>query len=283
MKDLNHKDYRIPGIYLITCLSNGKTYIGSSKCIYHRVKRHLSELRRNTHANPILQNCFNKYGEDDFKTTILEIVHLIDNENILIEREKYWVDSLKSVMNIRDPVKLVFTENQKQRISNTLKEYFKENPQQGKKLTIFDLQGNLLGHFDRWRSAGEFCKTLSSSLRKVLDKSLQHKGFLVRSGHISQNPIPYKKGKKKNLTPIFKIPVSLKEEWENTKIGKILQFDKNGFLLNIFNNPTDASNKTDTKLEKIYLSTLNGYRGGDYYWRQLSKIDFTQNKYQIYD
>lgn len=79
------------GIYKILSKVNNRFYIGSSKNIEKRWKRHLSNLRNNNHVNQHLQRCYNKYGKDNF---IFEIIELCDEEELLI-REQYYLDYLK--------------------------------------------------------------------------------------------------------------------------------------------------------------------------------------------
>ena len=54
------------GIYFIKCEANDFTYVGSTKDFEKRFSKHRSDLLRNSHVNPHLQNAFNKYGEDSF-------------------------------------------------------------------------------------------------------------------------------------------------------------------------------------------------------------------------
>jgi group I intron endonuclease len=93
-------------IYKITCISNNKFIIGSSICYEKRKGVHLSLLRNNKHANDILQNCFNKYGEDNIKFEILQnyIPELIlkDIENIWIGSQCSMDADKKGGMNMRD-------------------------------------------------------------------------------------------------------------------------------------------------------------------------------------
>jgi group I intron endonuclease len=53
-------------VYLITNLTNNKTYVGRSKHFDRRVIEHLALLRKGTHYNKKLQRSFNKYGEECF-------------------------------------------------------------------------------------------------------------------------------------------------------------------------------------------------------------------------
>ena len=76
------------GIYKITNLINSKLYIGKSKDIENRYKKHLTQLKHNNHINKHFQNSFNKYGEDNFLYEIIEECEL----NLLNDKEKYWIN-----------------------------------------------------------------------------------------------------------------------------------------------------------------------------------------------
>ena len=72
------------GIYLIYSIYSKKAYVGQSKNILRRWRKHCSELRSKVHCNTHLQNAWNKYGSGGFKCYILEEC---ENRN---EREGYW-------------------------------------------------------------------------------------------------------------------------------------------------------------------------------------------------
>jgi len=74
------------GIYRIKNLINGKCYYGSSKKIEKKWKTHLNQLRNKKHINCILQNAWNKYGEDNF---IFEIVEECELEKLFEVEQKY--------------------------------------------------------------------------------------------------------------------------------------------------------------------------------------------------
>lgn len=81
------------GVYAITHDGSGCQYIGQSSDIHSRWTRHRSELRRNVHKNPLLQEAWNKYGEVSFTFSILEIVDYKIVECCLIgDRERYFID-----------------------------------------------------------------------------------------------------------------------------------------------------------------------------------------------
>lgn len=84
-------------IYKIESRVCNKIYIGSARNIYKRKSLHLRLLRQNKHHNIILQNHFNKYGENDLHFVIIE--KDIDVFN-LIEKEQFYIDSLNPKFNI---------------------------------------------------------------------------------------------------------------------------------------------------------------------------------------
>lgn len=79
------------GIYSITNIANGKSYVGSSVNIKKRWACHVSGLTKGRNRSVRLQNAWNKYGADAFKFSVLEFV--IDCSE-LTAREQFWIDSL---------------------------------------------------------------------------------------------------------------------------------------------------------------------------------------------
>ena len=129
MKEYSSKRGKFyPGVYIITCLSSKKFYIGSaSYSVFTRIRSHQVALERGKHSNLLLQNAYNKYGKDNFTFERLESCE----QNKVIEREQYWIDLLQTSdrehgFNI-NPVAgsnlgYKFTEEQKLKISKTHKE-----------------------------------------------------------------------------------------------------------------------------------------------------------------
>jgi len=84
------------GIYLITNKNNGNIYIGSAVHIKHRWDCHVSDLNKNKHHSIYLQRAWDKYGSDCFAFSVLEYCE----KECLIEREQYYIDTLKPQYNI---------------------------------------------------------------------------------------------------------------------------------------------------------------------------------------
>lgn len=79
----------ISGVYIITCITNGKHYIGSSsRDITDRISLHKSMLLYNRHHSILLQRAYNKYGIYSFTYKILEYC----NSDQCVLREQYWLD-----------------------------------------------------------------------------------------------------------------------------------------------------------------------------------------------
>ncbi len=85
---LKHISPDVSGVYQILCVPNGKLYIGSSVNIRVRFFYHRNTLRKQTHKNQYLQKAWNKYGENNFEFTILELV----DQNSLLLTEQKWID-----------------------------------------------------------------------------------------------------------------------------------------------------------------------------------------------
>lgn len=90
------------GVYYIK--ANECNYVGSSVNVKNRMLEHRNKLKTKKHENSRMQNIFNKYGEEKFSYSILEVCPDIDTKDLLV-KEKYWIDLLHPVLNNKlDPV-----------------------------------------------------------------------------------------------------------------------------------------------------------------------------------
>jgi group I intron endonuclease len=84
------------GIYEIMNIISNKSYIGSSKDIETRWKRHIRDLNNNKHHNIYLQRSFNIYGIDNFQFNVIELCDI----NFLFINENKYLKNNKNLYNI---------------------------------------------------------------------------------------------------------------------------------------------------------------------------------------
>lgn len=87
-----HRDYQVPGIYLITNMMNGKVYVGQSTNLYKRYSRHARSVNHPDQYNRPIVAAFMKYGIHNFEFSILELVSV----DLLTVREQFWIDTMRS-------------------------------------------------------------------------------------------------------------------------------------------------------------------------------------------
>ena len=76
------------GIYKISCIGNGKCYVGSGVSISKRWKHHIKIASAGKHGNRYFQRAWDKYGSGSFTFEILEEVA---DAAQLIAREQAWM------------------------------------------------------------------------------------------------------------------------------------------------------------------------------------------------
>lgn len=108
------------GIYKITCLIDGKVYIGQSINLKQRLQQHKSQLKKNKHFNYHLQCAYNKYGADNF---IFEVIAEYTAKQ-LNDMETYWRDYYyPNIYNLGNTGNVgTVSEETKQKISKSVHE-----------------------------------------------------------------------------------------------------------------------------------------------------------------
>lgn len=84
-------------IYKIVNKLTNECYVGSALNFYKRKYYHLYDLKKQKHHSPVLQNSWNKYGNDVFEFIVIEEIDISKN---LIIREQFWIDKLNPKFNI---------------------------------------------------------------------------------------------------------------------------------------------------------------------------------------
>jgi group I intron endonuclease len=87
-------DDKRSGIYRITCLVNGCTYVGKAQQFSSRWHFHRQSLDQRKHSNSKLQEDWLQYGQEAFEFVVIEVV---DREAMglhlwgLDRRERHWM------------------------------------------------------------------------------------------------------------------------------------------------------------------------------------------------
>lgn len=117
---------KIPGIYKITNSIDKRIYIGSSSCLRRRKNEHHKKLRKDIHRNPRLQNFYNKYGEESIKFQVI----LYCSKDSLLKIEQQYLDKLNPFFNICEvagrTTGFSFSEEQRKQLSKAKKKFFED-------------------------------------------------------------------------------------------------------------------------------------------------------------
>ena len=186
------QDLKRCGIYCIQNISNNKRYIGSSKNMYQRLLKHFALLRHNKHENIILQQSWNKHGEEVFDWYILEYCE----ENKLTEREQHYIDFFKTEYNITRKVERnVLSPESRMKQSATRKRLIAEgkmavnfNP---KKTYQYDLQGNFVKEYDSLEQASIETGIHESTICRNLNGTYAMGGGYMWSHEYKESVLPY--------------------------------------------------------------------------------------------
>lgn len=166
------------GIYRLSVLEH--SYIGSSKNLCARLKEHYHDLKKNQHSNRFLQNVANKYGILAIKVDIIEFCE----PKVRLEREKYWIDELKSDMNLQDPVDHALSEESKKKLSESIKrgrelgkyvKYYESST-----IDCYDYFGNYITTYSTKEEAASACGIRVDDVNKCIKgyrKNSQHTGL----------------------------------------------------------------------------------------------------------
>lgn len=80
-------------VYMATCLSNGKKYVGKTKgSLKKRISQHLTYSKR---KGSLFHKALNKYGKDDFQW---EVLFEHEDNNVICEKEKWFISELGTML-----------------------------------------------------------------------------------------------------------------------------------------------------------------------------------------
>jgi group I intron endonuclease len=162
----NLETFKLSGVYMIKNLLNNKVYIGSTKMTFkRRYTEHVRKLKTGNHHNSYLNNSVLKHGIENFEFSVIEI---LENNNIpfIREKESFYINffnSIKNGYNISDvTTQPPCNSDVKKKISDTLKERYKNNEDYRKHLS------NVNKGKASWNK-GLVCNNISDARKNMFD------------------------------------------------------------------------------------------------------------------
>lgn len=205
------------GIYCIENITTNKKYIGQSVDVNDRWRRHVSELKHNSHHNDYLQKAWNKYGENDFKFYILEYC----NEYDLDKKEIYYINLYNTIdrkygYNLKSGGQAYnhYTEEIKNKISESNKKAYKNQELRNKRS---------IDALNQW-SNPEIKEKIIGSNNGMYGK--HHTEETKQKMRKNRSGIP---SHRRNTTPVLCIELNQKFD-DATEAGKELSLDGSAIL-----------------------------------------------------
>lgn len=160
-------------IYIIYNVINNNFYLGSTRFLNKRKSKHFNELRSGNHHSVILQNAYNKYGENNFE---FKVVNECELNDILI-LEQLYLDICEPIYNIAKNALAPMTgRNHNKKTKRQMSKAHKGNKYNlGKKASEETKRKQSLKRLGTKRS-----KKTKNKMRKTALKNKQHK-FLLPS------------------------------------------------------------------------------------------------------
>lgn len=247
---INEKIVSTLGIYLITNLVNNKVYVGSSVDLLKRYKEHEYYLKKNKHHNMHLQRAWDKYGENNFSFSILEIVF---EKNELIEREQYWMD-FYNVSEKGYNINPVAGSNLGRKNPEDDLEKFMYSQKNNRPILQIDFNGNIVRE---WYSLGEIAKILNVGITIVKSRLVGNKFNMISDDSFLFFKDEYTEEKLQECIN-NKNKSKKDKEVKMDKEHKLLQFDMDGNLIRKWYSITEASETLNITKHIIKTSCKNG-------------------------
>lgn len=251
------------GIYKIINIINNNYYIGSAKSIRKRLSLHITLLKKNKHHSKHLQNAWNKYGEESFKSEIIEECEI----QYLIKKEQYYIDILNPVYN---SLKIAGSNlGFKQPKSFYMK--------MSKPIVKIDKSGNLIKEYNSINEASRIENINNTCISSCTNGRLNtYKNFiwLKKKDYINCDikDILYKRieiPKENYKNKLKEHSLKMKGKTMNLKKGKIIQINRETNTIKEWNSIKEACIKMGYKVPGNIGLVLKGKRKSAYncYWK----------------
>lgn len=182
------KEHRIPVVYKITNLVNGKIYVGSAVNLYNRYKSYKRRVLKDAPRRMVVEKAMVKYGMENFSFEILE---RLESKDMTITKEQIWLDILQPFdpigynvnkkaesrlgMTVSDSVKIKMSLTRKNRMeSGEIKKVFSKK--------VLKINMNTLKIEDEFCSAKDAARSFGTENSTCISqacnkKQLSAKGF----------------------------------------------------------------------------------------------------------
>lgn len=213
-KNVIFKYKNIPGIYIWYNNITNKYYVGSGKDLQDRLRRYFlpSELK----SKRMISQSLNKHGYENFTLIIVYTFNKNITNNLLLEKEQYFIDLLNPYYNIAklagntkgvlhtDEAKLKISlslsnKPRNESVKANLKEKLKGNKNSlgvkrdeefkkritlnsSRKISVYDINNNLLNNFDSINSTASYFKVNRGTISKYikLGKIYDNKYYFIK-------------------------------------------------------------------------------------------------------
>jgi group I intron endonuclease len=233
-------------IYAIINKVSNDFYIGSAVNLNSRIWKHKNLLRANKHHSRILQNSWNKHGEENFEFSIIEELPLAKTRFELTIPEQKWIDFFKPRYNLSPTANSMLGFKHSEESKRKRSERTKGVPKPwllGKKMSKDVVEAN------RQRQIGKKYSK-ETNLKKGLKKE---KHNMWRKSHTDESRIKMRLGQ---------------AIWQASKPHKrIYQFDKKTHkLINSFKNIWELESLTGIKRKRIFSVIGYNKSASGFHW-----------------
>lgn len=260
----------LTGVYVIECIPTGLIYVGSSVNIRNRWEQHINSLDRDTHENSYLQRAWNKYGQENFTFSVLELCKKSD----ITEIEQKYLDFYKCYERDKgyNIVPIAYTAPMTEESRKRQSESLKKNTEFIEKSRNFmkELHSDPVKHqklINSVRNSEKVKKNL-----KKLNESEEHKKQVQELLNTIHND-PRIQAHVKSMANTNRLDYN----WRKLHgVKNVAQFNINGEFVEIFRSLGEIQNTTSFDRGCVSSACKSGktYRG--YLWKFIEDEDYDE-------
>lgn len=203
----NENELELTGVYMFKNILNDKVYIGSTTMTFkRRMEHHVWSLRSGIHKNSHFQNAWNKYGEDLFEFSIIEICE----KDKCLEREQYYLDTLLFANDFisGDKTKFLTLSYNINPLASGTPNMSPETIEKRTK-SIIGFYEECVPYFLKFKKNEISYDDIPEKFKKSIDSWIENK---VNEGQFKLGSEPWNKGKKYISTDHLKVPKTITDK-----------------------------------------------------------------------